>query len=47
MTGHEDFFDGKVTAEKDTQSEGVTEKDIKTGFGIELMGRIEMQPGKT
>ena len=28
-------------------SEGVTEKDTRTGFGIEFVGRIGTQPGKT
>ena len=40
MTGHKDFFEGSVKTEKDTLSEGVIEKDIRTRFGIEFMGRI-------
>ena len=40
MMGHKDFFEERVITKKDTLSEGVTEKDIKTGFEIEFMGRI-------
>ena len=40
MTGHKDTFEGRVKTEKGTLSEGVTEKDIRIGFGIEFMGRI-------
>ena len=47
MTGHKGFFKGRVKIEKDTLSEEVTEKDTRTGFGIEFVGRIGTQPGKT
>ena len=47
MMGYKDFFEGRVKTEKGTFSEGVTEKDTRTGFGIELVGRIGMQLGKT
>ena len=47
MTGHKDFIEDRVKIEKDTLSEGVTEKDIRTEFGIEFVGRIGMQPRKT
>ena len=40
MTGHKGFFEDRVKTEKGTLSEGVTEKDTKTGFMIEFMGRI-------
>ena len=46
MTGHKDFFEDMVK-QRDTLSEGVTKKDIRTGFGIEFVGRIGTQPGKT
>ena len=42
MTGHKDFFEGRVKTEKDTVSEGVTKKDTRIRFGIEFVGRIEM-----
>ena len=47
MIGHKGFFKGRVKTEKETLSEGVTEKDTRTGFGIEFVGRIGMQPRKT
>ena len=47
MTGHKDFFECRVIIEKGTLSEGVTEKGIRIGFGIEFVGRIGTQPGKT
>ena len=47
MTGHKGFFEGRFKLEKDTLSEGVTEKDKRTGFGIEFLGRIGTQPRKT
>ena len=37
MTGHKDFIEDRVKTEKDTLSEGVTEKDTRTGFGIEFV----------
>ena len=40
MTGHKGFFEGRVKIEKGTLSEGVTEKNIRTGVRIELVGRI-------
>ena len=45
--GHKSFFEGRVKTEKDTLSEGVTEKDTRTEFGIEFVGRIGTQPRKT
>ena len=47
MTKHKDFFEGKVKTEKGTLSEGVVEKDTRTGFSIEFVGRIGTQPRKT
>ena len=47
MNGHKGFFEGRVKTEKDALSEGVTEKDTRTGFGIDFVGRIGMQPRKT
>ena len=47
MTGHEDFFEGRVITEKHTLSEGVTKKGTRTGFGIEFVGRTWTQVGKT
>ena len=47
MTGHKDFIEGRVKTEKDTVSEGVTEKDTRTRFRIKFMGRIGTQLGKT
>ena len=46
MTGHKDFFLGRVKIEKGTLSEGVAEKDSRTKFGIEFVGRIGTQLGK-
>ena len=46
MTGHKDFLERRVKTEKGTLSEGVAEKDTKTGFGIEFVGRIGTQLGK-
>ena len=46
MKGHKDFLEGRVITEKGTLSEGVIEKDKRTSFGIEFVGRIETQ-GKT
>ena len=40
MTRHKYCCEGRVKTKKDTLSEGVTEKDKRTGFFIE-------QPGKT
>ena len=40
MTGHKDFIKDRVKTEKGTMSEGVTEKDTRTRFGIEFVGRI-------
>ena len=41
------FFEDRVKTDKDTLSEGVIEKDTRTGFGIEFMGRIGTQLRKT
>ena len=46
MTGHKDFFEGRVTIEKGTMSEGVTEKDTRIGFEIGFEGIIGTQHGK-
>ena len=43
MAGHKEFLIGRVKIEKITLSEGVTEKDIRSGFGIKLVGRIRTQ----
>ena len=47
MTGHKDFVEDRVKTKKGTLSEGVTEKDTRTGFRIEFMGRIGTQLRKT
>ena len=47
MTGHKYFFESRVKTEKGTLSKGVAEKDTRTEFGIEFVGRIETQLGKT
>ena len=46
MMGHKGFFENRVKTEEDTLSEGVTEKNTRTGFGIVFLGRIGMQPRK-
>ena len=40
MTGHKDFIEDRVKTKKDTLSKGVTEKDTRTRFEIEFVGRI-------
>ena len=40
MTGHKEFVESGIKAKKGTLSEGVVEKDTRTGFGIEFVGRI-------
>ena len=40
MMGHKGFLEDRVKIEKGTLSEEVTEKDTRTGFGIEFVGRI-------
>ena len=47
MMGHKDFVEGRVKKKKDTLSDGVTEKDTMTRFGIEFVGRIGTEPRKT
>ena len=47
MTGHEEFVEIGIKAKKGISSEGVAEKDTRTRFGIEFVGRIGVQPGKT
>ena len=47
MMGHKGFFEGRVKAEKGAMSERVTEKDTRTRFGIEFVGRIRTQSWKT
>ena len=47
MTGHKEFVESGIKAEKGTLSEGVAEKDTRTGLEIEFMGRIGTQLGKT
>ena len=44
--GHKDFLQVKIKTKKGTLSEGVPKKDIRTGFGIEFVGRIQKEPGK-
>ena len=34
MTRHKDFFESRVKIKKSILSEGVPEKDTRTGFGI-------------
>ena len=46
MTRHKYFIKSRVKTEKGTLSEGVIEKDPRTGFRIEFVGRIGMQLGK-
>ena len=46
MTGHKGFLEDRVKIEKDTPSEGVTEKDTKTRPEIEFVGRIGTRPRK-
>ena len=47
MTGHKEFVESGIKAEKGTLSEGIAEKDTRSGFGIEFVGRIRTQLGKT
>ena len=47
MTGHKDFFESGVKTEKGTLSKGIAEKDTRTRFGVELVGRVGTQPRKT
>ena len=47
MMGHKDFVEERVKTYKGTMSEGVAEKDTMTEFGIDLGGRIGMQPRET
>ena len=46
MTGHEGFLEDRVKTKKGILGEGGTEKDTRTGFGIEFMGRIRTQQRK-
>ena len=43
MTGHKDFFESGVKTKEGTLSKGVAEKDTRTRFGVEFVGRV----GKT
>ena len=47
MTGHKDFFKSEVKTEEGTLSKGVAEKDTRTRFGVEFVGRVGTQPKKT
>ena len=47
MTGHKDFFESGVKIEEGTLSTGVAEKDMRTRFGVEFVGRVGTQLGKT
>ena len=47
MVGHKDFFESGVKTEKGTLSKGVAEKDTRTRFGVEFVGRVGTQLGKT
>ena len=40
MTGHKEFVESRIKAEKGTLSEGITEKDTRAGFRIKFVGRI-------
>ena len=40
MTGDKEFIEVRVKTEEGTLSEGVTDKDTWTRFGIEFMGRV-------
>ena len=45
--GHKGFVESGINEEKDTLSDGVAQKDTQIGFGIEFVGRIGTQLGKT
>ena len=47
MTKHKEFVENGVKAKKGTLRERVAKKDTQTGLGIEFVGRIGMQLGKT
>ena len=47
MMGHKKFVESGIKEKKGTLIEGIAEKDTWTGFGIEFVGRIGTQPGKT
>ena len=47
MTGHKKIFESWVKTEEGTLSKEVVEKDTQTRFGVEFMGRVGTQPGKT
>ena len=47
MMGHKYFFESRVKTEEDTLSKGVAEKDTQIRFGVEFVGRVQKQPGKT
>ena len=40
MTRHKDFFESGVKTEEGTLSKGVTEKDTRTRFRVEFVGRV-------
>ena len=47
MMGHKYFFKSGVKIEEGTMSKGVAEKDTRTRFRVEFVGRLRTQPGKT
>ena len=47
MTGHKEFVESGIKVEKGTLREEVAKKDTHTRFGIEFVGRIEVQSRKT
>ena len=47
MAEHKEFVKSGIKAMKGTLSKGIAEKDTLTGFGIEFVGRIGTQPGRT
>ena len=47
MMGHKDFFESGVKTKEGTLSKGVAEKDTRIRFGVEFVGRVGTQPGKT
>ena len=48
MIGHKYFFESGVKTEEDTLSKRIAKKDdTHTRFGVEFVGGVGTQPGKT
>ena len=47
MTGHKDFFESGVKIKEGTLSKELAKKDKHTRFGVEFVGRVGTQHGKT